>query len=122
MKRDLNLIREILLRIEAKENRSAALALEVAGYTEGEVDYNLDLLLHEGLVNGDGEWTFGNKYYVSINGLTWSGHDFLDSIREDAVWEAAAQKAQNSGHKLANLTIDVAKGIATSIIRERLGL
>ncbi len=122
MRRDLNLIRELLLRIEAQESRNADLALEVAGYTEGEVDYNLDLLIQEGLVNGDGKWTFGNKYYVSINGLTWSGHDFLNSVREDAVWEAATQKAQNGGHKLANLTIDVAKGIATSIIREQLGL
>lgn len=118
----MNLIREILLRIEATENRWDDPDLTIEGYPGKEVDYNLDLLINEQLVNGNGQWTSGNNYFVSISGLTWSGHDFLDSVREDAVWEAATQKAQSAGHKLANLTIDIVKGIATSIIRERLGL
>ena len=45
--------------------------------------------------------------------LTWEGHDFLDKVREETVWnrikEAVAQKG-------ATLTFEIIKSVAPSII------
>ena len=121
MKRDMDLIRQLLLRIETSEDK-AALNFDIPGYPEKDIDYNLDLLISAGLVNGTGEGTFGGTYYVNVSGLTWQGHDFLDAVRSDSVWSAAGEVAQDAGLGLGGLTLEMAKSICVSIIEGKLGL
>ena len=122
MKRNMNLMREILLRIEDTDERTSPPDFSIDGFSEPEIDYNLDLLINAGLVNGTGQWTFGGTYHVAINGLTWPGHDFLDSVRDKVVWAKVQEKAEEAGHTVASLTIDLVKGLATSVLKSQLGL
>ena len=111
-----------MLRIEGADSRQTFPDLDVDGFSKAEVDYNLDLLIKEGLVNGTGQWSFGGRYDAAINGLSWAGHDFLDSVRDASIWQETKNKAEKAGHKAANLTLDVVMALATSVIREKLGI
>jgi DNA-binding transcriptional ArsR family regulator len=81
MKRDMDLIRQILLKVEQNNDPNKAVIVHIAGRSEGEVSYHILLLSQAGLVkalhirdgNGDERW--------SVFHLTWQGHDFLDTIR-----------------------------------------
>ena len=122
MKRNLSLIREILLSIESSETRDQPPDVNIEGFSEEEIDYNLDLLIQAHLINGTGYSSIDGTYYANIKGLTWHGHDFLDSVRNESVWAKTQEKAEKGGHTITNLTFDVIKALASSIIKEQLGI
>ena len=79
MKRDLELVRQILLRIEGpREQVSLGLPggrsreglpnLEFEGHPEEVVDYHLDLLIKAGFIDGTGSRTLGGSFMVNIGG------------------------------------------------------
>ncbi|MXY20265.1 MAG: DUF2513 domain-containing protein [Dehalococcoidia bacterium] len=115
MKRDMSLVRSILLRIEATESLKEAPDLNIEGFSEEQVDYHLDMLIaNKRYVNGNGNWSLGGTYWVSIQGLTWEGHDFLDAIRDDSVWEQVKQKL---GDNVSTVPLEVIKGVGIEVIK-----
>ena len=130
MKRDMGLIRRMLLTIEEHQDplddsrmaQSFIYTLEGANHSESEIDYNLVLLFEAGLVKGNLERVMSGNVYAFIEGLTWEGHDFLDAIRQDAVWQGVQEKAQKAGLNVTNLAIDVVKNLAVSVAKELLNL
>ncbi len=90
MKRDMDLIRQLLLRLEAMDIRPrnsisplTAQDIPVDGYTEDEIAYHLDLIIEARLIeNHNGQPAIG----ITFTRLSWEGHDFLDSIRSLDVW------------------------------------
>lgn len=110
MKRDLELIRKILLEIEEMDNdekiRDSDIIIE--GYSENEIVYHVKLLIEAGYLNGGLFSTIGVKRcpYI-VKGLTWEGHDFIGMAKNDKVWEKG----------MDNLKV-VGKGIALEIVKE----
>ena len=124
MERDLSLIRELLLRIEKMPDRGKGLDLDIEGYSKTTVIYNLDLAINVGLVDGTVRWLQGGSgpYIGNVKSLTWNGHDFLDSVRQEDVWKKTQEKAESAGHKIAHLCLEVVKELALSVIRSQFGL
>ena len=54
--------------------------------------------------------------------LTWDGHDFLDAIRSDTVWQEAKETVQAKGLDIQSLTLDVVKSVCVSAIKDLIGL
>ncbi|EOI8060642.1 DUF2513 domain-containing protein, partial [Vibrio parahaemolyticus] len=85
MKRDMELIRKLLLTIEENPRQ-----LEVEGYDKNQVKYHALLLIEAGFLDGNVSDTLANTSvvpsFVSVNRLTWDGHEFLDNIRKEEVW------------------------------------
>ena len=99
MKRDMDLIRKILMRIEEYPHFPEVSAgrpeipMDFDGYQQEEVYYNLQLLAKAGLVNSDS----GNTYsYRFVHGLTWQGHEFLDLMKKHTAWEIAKRQMQKT--------------------------
>jgi hypothetical protein len=84
VKRDLELVREIIKMIEEdpEADNRADVRLDIPGRTDEEMAYHLDLLLDAGFINARPE-------DLIVNGLTWKGHEFLDNIRNDTFWNKA---------------------------------
>ena len=124
MERNLSLIREILLRIEEMQSRNERVDLGIEGYPEKTVVYNLDLAIKAGLVEEEVDWKLNNDdyYFFDVETLTWEGHDFLDSVRQDAVWKTTQDRVERAGHKIAQVSLGVIKEVAVSVIRNQLGL
>lgn len=119
MKRDLDLLREILLHVEAQGDVpvfSAEIALE--GYDHAQIAYHAWLALDAGFVDGSDASDTGGRD-VLIQALTFAGHDYLDAVRAPKVWEGVKSRAADAG---VALTVDMAKALAKHIAGEYLGL
>ena len=122
MQRNLEVIREILLRVEAIEEVRGIPDLEIGGFSESEVVYNLDLSIQAGLVDGKVVIGADAHYYISgLMALTWVGHDFLDSARDTTLWSKAKREAKNKGLEFGRLPLEVAKRILNDVLNEHLG-
>ena len=79
------------------------------------VPYHLELLADAGLVKGFR--TAGDAYYP--RSLSWQGHDFLDAIRDETVWNKTKGIMKGKG---GSITFDVLKALATSVLKGMFGL
>ena len=54
---------------------------------------------------------------IPIAGLTWRGHDFLDSVRDPEIW----RKTKEGATKAGGFTLDLLMDLAKAIIKAKLG-
>lgn len=110
MKRDMDLIREILLKIEDLPVGSApGQTISVEGYSPKEVWYNARLAQEAGLINAA---FLPNSEDFFVKDLTWKGHEFLDASRNKSLWERAKQKALEA---TGGLSIEVLTAVLTKL-------
>ena len=119
MKRDLDLVRQLLLQIEALP------AGPPAQYRTSEIEdpvllAHFELVIGAGLVNGKIARSQGARGdVISISGLTWEGHEWIEMVRSQAVWnETRATLLDGAGA----LTYELTRAVAGKILRARLGL
>lgn len=113
MKRDMDVIRRILLEIEASET-------PYLNYNERE-DVQHAVLLHDaGFIVGTSHRADAHGVIlITVERLTWSGHEFLQSIRDDSLWSKAKEKVVMPG---ASWTVEVLKEWAKYEIKSKLGI
>jgi len=88
MKRDFDLIRNLLFYFESKEDDRPEQCPDIEGYSEVEIMYNLRLMDEAGLLNCQRLRTKDSERIlrVAAGSLTWAGHDFLDASRNSNIW------------------------------------
>jgi len=113
MKRDMDLIREILLFAEANCDGKDDFVIEVAhlsgkfpNITPEKLNEHVTLTIERELIEANG--TFGD---YGISRLTWEGHEFLDNSREPAIWNATKKAA---GHLSFGVFCSVLTQLATN--------
>lgn len=89
MRRDLDLLRTILLRCEGVAPGTNLLDLGLSDIPFAEQAHHVELLVDAGLLRAQITYMESSPVpvYVLIERLTWSGHEFLDLARHDAQWE-----------------------------------
>ena len=98
MKRDMDLIREILLKIEEHDVNSPSSAnLEIEGYSPREVYEHARLLENAGLIE-DAHFDFAGNTWVQR--ITWSGYDYLDKVRDNSIWKKRRIQSKKKGYLL----------------------
>ena len=118
MKRDVDLVRAILLEVESKETPSGWVDLQIADYPKDHVSYHVKILSEAGYLEAQELTTKSGFDWKPIN-LTWQGHDFLDAARNKSVWQKAKKKV---GDKVTSVSFDVLKSILVGIAKQELGL
>lgn len=103
MKRDWDLIREVLLAVEA--NSSRELHFDVGEDDERKTAEHAFLLWKSGFLDGVNASSMDGDYVI-VTGLTWAGHDLLQTIQSKPVWERIKSTAQE---KSIDLTFDAVK-------------
>lgn len=96
MKRNMDLIRNIMLQVEASDGPLDMDDLGVLGQPEQVIAYHLRLLLQADLIDAIDACTKQGEEYLSIS-LTWDGHEFLDAARDPSRWEQAKEVAGKAG-------------------------
>jgi Hypothetical protein (DUF2513) len=122
MKRDMDLVRDLLLHIEEDPRFDGARwaridapeDIGITGHSTEEVAYHLDMLVEAGLLRG----SIGLDKMPAISKLTWEGHEFLDNIRDHGIWSKT--KARLAG--LPSVAISIVGEIAKAEIKKHLGL
>lgn len=118
MKRDMDLIRAILLACEVDEHGFAP-RIEIEGYTQEQIGYHAVLLGEAGLAKVNNVTTMGSPSpRAQIVSLTWEGHEFLDSARDNQIWNLA----KDSINKLGGASIQVWVIVLTGLIKKHLGI
>lgn len=119
MKRDFDLIREILITLENEPNSRADLfARHFPEWESDAVNYHIWLLLQSGLIIGscNHDYPKGNFMCNAIC-LTWQGHEFLASIRNDNTWHKIRMVLKE---KSLELSLDAVKAAAAMLIKTAL--
>ena len=131
MRRDMTLVREVLLKVEALNIPPGAkfilrgdrgfdedeADIRVEGFEADDVDRHLRLLVEAGFLTGkvasDG---------IVTEGLSWAGCEFLDTVRSPEVWRKTEAATSKIGGVGIAVFAEVAKAVAKSLLKEKLGL
>lgn len=127
MKRDMDVVRELLFRIEAI-HLSAGTAtflsvieppLTLPGENPDDIYHAMRLIVDAGFLDmtkTQGADSFG------VRGLSWRGHDFLDTIRDEEIWRQTKEGAKKAGGFTVDLLADLAKGLIKTQIKKYTGV
>ena len=123
MKRDMDLVRTILLYVEenARLNQIEYIAMseiadaypEVSQFDQEDLDYHHKILVEAGYLTevraatGDGS---------DLGLLTWEGHEFLDKVRDPKIWRTTKSKAKAVG----SWSVSILGEIAAATIKAEL--
>lgn len=120
MKRNMDLCRLILFKIEDEYKSTALSNLQIDGYDIEIIAYHCDLLFEAGLIKSYKPTYASDKiYFFSVGALTWEGHHFLDKIRENTMWNRTKNRIKENA---LPMTLEVIKTIATSLINDQLSV
>ena len=109
MRRDMDLIRKVLLAAEAGPPYP-----KIDGYSEDAVKYHQVLAIEHELLKGAVAKVHTHQTEIPgaviVKGVTWEGHDFIDAIRDDTNWSKVKTFVADAGKQLTIETAKVAIG------------
>ena len=131
MQRNMDVIRALLLELDAQPNEDLIGAAELAKklVISAEVcTYHLKLLYQAGFIEAEamlhvaqlpkfltpkkGE---GRIQSIAPSSLTWEGHEFLETVRDEEIWK----KSKIGAKKIGSLSVDIIKDIAAGYLKKR---
>lgn len=73
--------------------------LQEHNYSKDSVNYAIEKLLEAGFITSNKQVHGNNKTILSapISDITWSGHQFLNNIRKQSIWDATKSGAKKIG-------------------------
>lgn len=119
MKLNHECIRKLMLLIEENLNYSVYIDtkdVEIKGFTTEEIVYTADKLLEAGYITANRNAYLGGDHIpdIDIKSITWEGHKFLDSVRDNTVWK----KTKEITSKFSSVSISMIEHIASNVIIE----
>jgi hypothetical protein len=114
MKRDMDLVRAILLEVE-KSTSPGGCRIEIPDHSREELYYNAQQAQDAGLIEAK---FLPNTTEFHVVRLTYAGHEFLDAARNDTLWAKAKETViKNTG----TLTVEGVKIALSTLIRHAMG-
>ncbi|MGN2392671.1 DUF2513 domain-containing protein [Pelomicrobium sp. G1] len=117
MKRDWELIRMILLRIETAPDLSGRyFADRFPEWPADAVNYHLWLLIQSGLIAGQCNADAPRPGFVCYGvALTWAGQEFLAAVRDDMAWHRIKARL---AERVVDLSLDAVLACARRIVAD----
>src|ERR1035437_5073244 len=106
MKRDMTLVRDILVFVEAQPAGLLIQSIPLTCDDNNVIAEHVRLMIQAGLLDGKAMVDREQGSHFLIEGLTWEGNDFLQAIRNDTVWKKLLGKAKELG---GAMTLELAK-------------
>ena len=117
MKRDMDLIRAILLNVEQQGPPEGWCDVQLPGHTEEKISYHVMLLRDAGLIEAV-DLSSHDGICWRPKRLTYEGHEFLDAARNDTFWtKAKATVIEKTG----SLSMEAVKIALAAIVKQSLG-
>ena len=115
LKRDLELIRKLLFALEDKPGPEAVRTIEIDGYDESAIKHHLLLLAQANLIDFEPEQTkTGRIIRVLVFNPSWQGYEFLDSVRDNTVWQKVKDQISTFG---TSVPFDIVRSLATEAVK-----
>ncbi len=118
MKRDMELIRNVMLAAEKTKDPGELNDPKFEGRSETEISYHIALLDDAGLLHGQDRSAIG-VFRWSAGTLTWAGHEFVEAVRDESVWKEALAITAKSGD---GTVFEVLNKALMQVLEKRAGL
>ena len=118
MKRDMDLVRKILLALEEHSEADSIFELTIPDCEQEVVGYHVMLMAEGGLIQAEDVSDMTDCDWWPRR-LTWAGHDFLDSARDNSIWNRAKAKI---GSTIGSASFDVFKSLLVKFGSEAMDL
>lgn len=119
MKREMELVREILFRLNNHEHGYAPDNLEIDGFSSEQIGYHCLLLGEAGLIQATDATTMASRSpKASPVRLTWEGHEFIENAQNEKVWG----QAKEAVGKVGDASFAVWADVLAQVVKQNLGL
>ncbi|MEN5045094.1 DUF2513 domain-containing protein [Pseudomonas koreensis] len=129
MQRDPDLIRLLMLKLEAMDKPASSIFIinskddmVIPGHDSDKVSYHIDQILQCGWIDLAGGRGMSSGGEFSFRGLTPRGHDFIDSVRDDAVWTLTKKGVTAAGGFTLDMLAALGKGLLKKQIEKLTGI
>lgn len=113
MKRDMDLIREILFELEKSEQPLGVEVFTTSTVSKEHVGYNMSLMEQAGLITVSKQPASDDPYYFyRAETITWEGQEFLNDVRDESNWKKLKLTVAK---KTGDVSFAVLKSLACSI-------
>lgn len=118
MKLNNDCIRDILLFVEENTDYEKVFVdvdniVNCLNYDKNTVYYHIKMISQANLVD---HVVFADMRPYTISNLSWEGHQYLDNIRDNKVWEIIKQQT----NKLSSVSLNFLISIAPTIVEKYL--
>ncbi|WP_244982485.1 DUF2513 domain-containing protein [Croceicoccus marinus] len=112
----MDTVRSLLLAIAGRSSDQAKEPFNDERFSGDELDFYMPLLSERGLIKTEMFNPLGaNNIWLSVR-LTWDGHDFLDTIRDDEIWRQTKEGVQKAG----GFSLDLLKALAKGLVKKKI--
>ena len=121
MKLNKDCIRDLLLYLEENLSYNGYIninSLKLNSYSKEELMYTADKLKEAQYINARICWNMEETHVIIVDSITYQGHQFLDTIRDNNIWKETKAKAS----KIASISLPILQDLASSLIKFKLGL
>ena len=113
MIRDMELVRAVLLHVESVHEGDSPIIMDLKNSAFDDFDPkvvygHLDILVGAGFIKDHHQ---RNSLTPIIWGLSWSGREFLDAVRDPEIWRKTKAAGEKVGGWTVSLLADYAKGL-----------
>ena len=128
MKLNPNCVRDILLQLEELPYQGSTtpedLSSVLSSYTEDEISYCCFKLAEANYIDISTIRTIGmsGPAIRSINDITFYGHEFLNNIRSEKIWDNVKAVGTKVGAASISAFTQIAAGVVTAVIKNQLGI
>lgn len=113
MKRDWEIVRKLLLALEQLGDTHSCIE-SLDAIDDETTAYHIRLLIGSGLITGECREAVNMPLRCMAEAMTWEGHEFLDKIRSDGVWNKTKAIAREKG---LSLSFELIKTVAGEVIK-----
>lgn len=97
MKLDKDLVREVLLKLEADDSDPRDWKdLDITQWPREQVAYTISVLANGGLLEAE-ELSSHDGYDWRATQLTFTGHEYLETVRDPLIWKKTKEVASKTG-------------------------
>lgn len=120
MKRDFNLIRDILIDAEEAPPGQVIQGFTYEGVDQQVIAEHVKLLIDAGYLEGELIHQMGSSAHAyAVTGMTWDGHEFLANAKNDTVWKKVMADASEKG---SSVSMSVLNTLLSAAAKKYLGL
>lgn len=116
MRRDLDLVREILLKLEASEGPLDVNKLVSDNRSANLVAYHFKIMAQGGLIEANNVEEH-QSFMAEALSLTWGGHEYLDALKSDTVWQKVKKMLKEHG---GDIPYAVVKKAAVAFLEQKI--
>lgn len=113
MKRDLDLVKKILLALEEQEHLTVDFT--IPNYDKRMVSYHIMIMEQADLLEAQVNKYLDGEVEALPKRLTWQGHEWLDLARNNTVWEKVKKKLEE---KAVGVSFEIMKWLLAEGLKQ----